>query len=263
MGSMDGRLIHLIDGDWRPGEAGSTIIPLGSLAERLTRVLRIREGEEFDAVIPGATLLRLAPRYTRRRLSELEIIESRAVEPRTGPAIVLFQAFTPRSFEDALALAARAGAWAVHPVVTRRSHTGRGISPKSQRWTAIAAQASEIARDLHGTVVGEETTIQGALSICSREGLLPLLLSASGEEKLISRSVLGRISSGRGAAIFVGPEGGFTSSEESVALENGALAVTLGKRIIPADSAGGLAIFAIHQAISCGIGEIMRPGGGK
>ena len=46
------------------------------------------------------------------------------------------------------------------------------------------------------------------------------------------------IKSGQSVGIFIGPEGGFEAAEVSAAVESGAAAITLGRRILRTETAG-------------------------
>ena len=65
--------------------------------------------------------------------------------------------------------------------------------------------------------------------------LIPYEL-AEGMEK--TRAIMSSIQPGQSVAVFIGPEGGFESSEIEKAMEIGVQPVTLGKRILRTETAG-------------------------
>ena len=65
--------------------------------------------------------------------------------------------------------------------------------------------------------------------------LIPYEL-AEGMEK--TRELMSSIQPGQSVAVFIGPEGGFESSEIEKAMEIGAWPITLGKRILRTETAG-------------------------
>jgi len=65
--------------------------------------------------------------------------------------------------------------------------------------------------------------------------LIPYEL-AEGMEK--TRQMIGGILPGQSVGIFIGPEGGFETQEVEYAMEHGAKAITLGKRILRTETAG-------------------------
>ena len=53
-----------------------------------------------------------------------------------------------------------------------------------------------------------------------------------------TRQVMENIRPGQSVGIFIGPEGGFEKEEAEQAVESGAQAVTLGRRILRTETAG-------------------------
>ena len=61
---------------------------------------------------------------------------------------------------------------------------------------------------------------------------------------LIMKKLFEQIEPGQSIGIFIGPEGGFEEEEVAKALEAGAHAITLGRRILRTETAG-LAILSV------------------
>ena len=59
-----------------------------------------------------------------------------------------------------------------------------------------------------------------------------------------TKKILNQIRPGQSVGIFIGPEGGFEENEVRQALEKGAQAITLGRRILRTETAG-LAILSV------------------
>ena len=53
-----------------------------------------------------------------------------------------------------------------------------------------------------------------------------------------TREIISRIRPGQSVGIFIGPEGGFEREEVEQALDKGAQAITLGRRILRTETAG-------------------------
>ena len=53
-----------------------------------------------------------------------------------------------------------------------------------------------------------------------------------------TKTLISNIKPGQSVGFFIGPEGGFETSEVEYAIENGAKAITLGKRILRTETAG-------------------------
>ena len=71
--------------------------------------------------------------------------------------------------------------------------------------------------------------------------LIPYELAKGMKE---TREILNELRPGQSIGIFIGPEGGFEEEEVSKALEAGAHAITLGRRILRTETAG-LAILSV------------------
>jgi 16S rRNA (uracil1498-N3)-methyltransferase len=65
--------------------------------------------------------------------------------------------------------------------------------------------------------------------------LIPYELAEGMEE---TRDIINSIQLGQSVGIFIGPEGGFETSEVESAMEYGAKPITLGKRILRTETAG-------------------------
>ena len=53
-----------------------------------------------------------------------------------------------------------------------------------------------------------------------------------------TKEIISNIKPGQSVGVFIGPEGGFETSEVEHAMENGAKAITLGRRILRTETAG-------------------------
>lgn len=75
--------------------------------------------------------------------------------------------------------------------------------------------------------------------------LIPYELAEGMDE---ARSVLKAIRQGQSVGVFIGPEGGFEKEEVEEALQKGAKAITLGRRILRTETAGlaALAVLMFH-----------------
>ena len=71
--------------------------------------------------------------------------------------------------------------------------------------------------------------------------LIPYELAKGMQE---TKEILAAIEPGQSIGIFIGPEGGFEEKEVEAAIEGGAKAITLGRRILRTETAG-LAILSV------------------
>lgn len=121
---------------------------------------------------------------------------------------------------------------------------------KRERWERIIREAAEQSGRARLPVLTSaqtfKTVVQVQSSLSTTSGALPLMLW-EGEGGTTLRQVLADCNFAVGARIevLVGPEGGFTVAEAELAEQWGAPRVTLGPRILRAETAGVVAAAAI------------------
>jgi len=104
---------------------------------------------------------------------------------------------------------------------------------KSHRWQEIALKAVRQSRRAKVPQVGAYRSFEEALELCTGEGLKILLWEKEGESlKKILRDYLPKK-----MFVMVGPEGGFTQGEVSIAKERGFIPIKLGQRILRTETA--------------------------
>jgi len=111
------------------------------------------------------------------------------------------------------------------------------------RWRAIALEAARQSGRSSVPDVLLAESLQAAL--LSSEDAVKLLLWEDEKHRRIRDLIAGRTTPS-GAALLVGPEGGFDPDEVKLAVDRGFEAVTLGPRILRTETAG-LAMLAILQ----------------
>lgn len=132
------------------------------------------------------------------------------------------------------------GAARIVPVRTRRTIVkldAKKEQAKRKRWMGISESAAKqsgrgIVPEV-GQVMDFSEAVKEAKSmdVC----LIPYELAKGIEH---TREVCTAIKPGQSVGIFIGPEGGFEEEEVSMAIEAGAIPLTLGKRILRTETAG-------------------------
>ncbi|MFN8533194.1 MAG: RsmE family RNA methyltransferase [Dehalococcoidia bacterium] len=161
-------------------------------------------------------------------------------EPRTK--IVVFQGLLKGSkFEYVLQKGVEVGVVAFVPVATARAVVpGESAADRHDRWARIIQEAAEQAR--RGRLPRLHPAVDFKTALKQAQGLT--LIPWEGEESRGLRSVL----TGRSifsVNLFIGPEGGFREDEIALAVEHGAVPVSLGPRILRAETAALVAASAI------------------
>lgn len=183
-----------------------------------------------------------------KREARLQIAE-RLREQAVPPPLTLYFAPVKKARTDFIVeKATELGARAIIPVLTRRTHAER---VRTDRLSALAREAAEQTERLDVPEIGEPVRLDALLDswpegdrliFCDETGGAPML-----EALLGVREEQGQ--SHQNWSILIGPEGGFAPEErERLRALPGVLAVSLGPRILRADTAAAAAL-ALWQAV--------------
>lgn len=211
----------------------------GSQAEHLMRVLRAQPGMEFDLVAGGhvwhAVIAAISGDSVRFNL----IAEVQA-DPAL-PVTLLLSIFKFDRMEWAIEKVTELGAECIVPVIARRSekHLAQAAQGRAERWRRVALEASKQARRSDVLRVEDPVPLKTALQ--SESGAVRLVL-AEQERSTTLRHALTEALSGTGdeapaIRIAVGPEGGWTAEEEAMFDAASWKPVSLGPRILRAETA--------------------------
>lgn len=224
----------------------------GPLVHRLRNVLRMKadahiilldnSGWEHETAITGVFTQRVEGHVVRKGLA--------AGEPRTK--ITLYQALPKlNKFECILQKGTELGLVGFVPMISHRCVIGslEDISKaRVERWWRILMAAAE--QSGRGRLPSLRPPVLFA-SACEEAARGGLTLVPWEEEK--ERSLASVLAAAEQVPfsinLFIGPEGGFTAGELAQAENYGALAVTLGPRILRTETAGLVAATAILYAL--------------
>lgn len=218
------------------------VIISGEDVNHIKNVLRMRPGEEL-AVRNGqdgreyrCAILAVGEEEI---LCELRFIKEEKVE--LSARIYLFQGL-PKGDKMELIIqkAVELGVYQVIPVAASRCVVkldGKKASAKRARWQGIAEAA---AKQSKRAIVPEVTEVSSFAQAVRKAAemdvaLIPYELA---EDMSRTKEIIGSLHAGQSVAVFIGPEGGFSEEEISLAGESGILPITLGKRILRTETAG-------------------------
>jgi 16S rRNA (uracil1498-N3)-methyltransferase len=233
---------------------GHQVLMSGPQAHQIARVLRLRPGErivvldnsgweietELSAVDPQA----VRGRVVSRRLA--------SGEPRTK--ISLYQsALRSRGFEFALQKGTELGVVEFVPVISERCVVSdlEAVEKKRSRWESIVQEAAEQCRRGRKPALRSPRLFPQACEQARQTGGLSVLpWEEKGQGSL--KDLLRKPPPGREQHwppftinLFIGPEGGFSPGEVALARRYGLVPVTLGPRILRAETAGIVAAAAL------------------
>ena len=225
----------------------------GDDAHHLRDVLRARIGEkilvacedEWEYTCEVETILPEEVRAT--------IVDAQRPAKELPSRITLFQCLPKGDkMETVIQKAVELGAYAIVPVASARCVVkldAKKAEAKVRRWNAIAESAAKQAKRLIIPEVWDVMPFTEALSFAqglsraddaSGETESPALILPyeNAEGMAHTREQLESIQPGRPVGILIGPEGGFSEEEVTLAEEAGFAPVTLGKRILRTETAG-------------------------
>ena len=252
-------------------EASATLV--GAQAEHLARVLRAQPGAVADVVAGGRVFraevasVSLAGDASAAELSEVRfnLIAELEAEPAL-PVTLALAIYKFDRMEWAIEKATELGVAAIAPMVARRTekHLAEAAAKRTERWRRIAKEAAQQARrsdvpqvydpvPLAERVRAQSTSTPASASEATRPEVARIVL-AEQERTTTLRYALDEVLAkaelaGSGARmpaleLAFGPEGGWAPSEEALFDANGWRAVSLGPRILRAETAA-LAALAV------------------
>lgn len=225
-----------------PAMGENSITITGGDVNRIKNVLRMAVGDKI-CVINGQNNKEYYCEITAvgNDAVDTRICEIRESDQELGNEVVLFQGL-PKSDKMELIIqkAVELGVHTIVPVSTDRTVVkldAKKEANKRKRWMSISESAAKQSGRLRIPEVTPVVSYREALEMAKKMDvrLIPYEL-AEGMEK--TRELMSSIQPGQSVAVFIGPEGGFESSEIEKAMEIGAWPITLGKRILRTETAG-------------------------
>lgn len=218
------------------------VIIQGGDVNHIRNVLRMKPGEELNVSNgkDGKEYRCAVAAYEEDRvLCELRFVKEDKVE--LPAKIYLFQALPKADkMEWIIQKAVELGVYRIIPVASRRCVVKldeKKAAAKTARWQAIAEAAAKQSK--RGVIPEVSGVVNFPQAVKQAEGMnvkmIPYEL-AEGMEK--TREIIDSLEEGQDIAVFIGPEGGFETSEVELAMEKGMVPVTLGKRILRTETAG-------------------------
>ena len=225
-----------------PAMGANSITITGGDVNHIKNVLRMSVGDKI-CVINGQNNKEYYCEITALGSDTVDtrICEIRESDQELANEIVLFQGL-PKSDKMELIIqkAVELGVHTIVPVSTDRTVVkldAKKEANKRKRWMSISESAAKQSGRLRIPEVTQVVSFKEALEMAGKMDvrLIPYEL-AEGMEK--TREIMSGIQPGQSVAVFIGPEGGFESSEIEKAREIGVQSITLGKRILRTETAG-------------------------
>ena len=220
----------------------TTITILGNDVNHIKNVLRMKIGEEvkisngidqkeyrcgIEEILEDS--IRCSLRFVKQ--DELEL----------SSKIYLFQGLPKADkMEFIIQKAVELGVYEIIPVATKRAVVKldeKKATSKVLRWQNIAEAAAKQSKRGIVPTVSKVMSLKEAL-IYGKEMEIKLIPYELAEGMEVTKDIFNTLQPGQRIAVFIGPEGGFSEEEISLATDYGLIPITLGKRILRTETAG-------------------------
>ena len=218
-------------------------------ARHISKVLRMQPGDKLqivsdDGVSAVAEITAIASERVSVRCLE-KLAESH--EPRVR--LVLAQGLAKGEKMDfIIQKAVEMGAYSVIPVAMEHSVVrldGAKAAKKVERWQKIAESA---AKQSKRDIIPQVQPVQSMAEMLASGDCETKIIAYECEDRLSLKAALKAAEAAGGIKellLIIGPEGGISEGELELARQAGAVPVSLGRRILRAETAGLVAISAI------------------
>ncbi|MGI8856791.1 MAG: RsmE family RNA methyltransferase [Thermomicrobiales bacterium] len=229
--------------------AADDVTLTGGIAHQIARVLRLRSNEEI-VLIPtngeDAVEWRVRLGTVETRMVAGTVVAERPGLPEPRCAVTLCAAVLKgERFDWLVQKATELGVAVIKPVVT--AHTIRRVGPDDtkalERWRRIATEAAEQSGRSRAPIIGAPVALMDIV------GSVPAPLFVAHESVTTATFASIVPANADTLSVIVGPEGGLAESEvEHLVAKGGALQVSLGPRILRAETAAITAVTLVMAA---------------
>ncbi len=221
------------------------------------RVLRAQVGGEADVVAGGRVFhAEVASIADGRPGGRAEVRFNLVAEVEAGPAMpvtLVMSIFKFDHMEWAIEKATELGVAAVAPVIARRTekHLALAAMKRVERWRRIAHEAAQQSRRSDVPVIHDPGKLSERVKATSS---FKRIVLAEQERSTTLRGALVEAVAAAGSEmpeleLAIGPEGGWAPEEEALFDANGWQAVSLGPRILRAETAAIAALAVVGSML--------------
>jgi 16S rRNA (uracil1498-N3)-methyltransferase len=214
----------------------------GEQAHHLARVLRAQASQQYDIVAGG-----FLHRATITSITDNEVLFTLGEQLETDAALpihLLLAVIKFDHYEWGLEKATELGAARITPVLARRTekHLAQAAAKRVERWRRITLEAAKQSRRSDLPEMDDPLPLTAALALVQTPHKL-LLAETEQENTLAAALQAHAMPDGPAAehnhqlALAIGPEGGWTQDEMQLFTAEGWRPITLGPRILRAETA--------------------------
>lgn len=217
-------------------DIGETARVTGEDLKHLSRVLRLGAGDAVTLCDGCGTDYEARIEEVNAEAALCRVVKSRPAGTEPACRVTLLQCLPKAGkLETVIQKCTELGVYEIVPVVSRYCVAEpKDFGRKLPRYQRVAYEAAKQARRGLVPRVGEPM----ALSALDPVVFDVLLMAYEGERERTLKAALKGLPRPARAAILIGPEGGFEENEVAALRARGALAVSLGPRILRTETAG-------------------------
>ncbi len=230
--------------------AGATV-QVNALAQQLAHVLRMQVGDEIVLLDGSGQEYHSRIAQLDRRAAAVEVLGAQTCLAEPRQTLTLYQCSLKQDkFEWVLQKGTELGASRFVPVISERSivRPAAALLGKYLRWQAIVREAAEQCGRARVPQIAPPCEWREAVAEAHGLRLLPWE-GAQAESTLHASATKGIAKLCSDVSILIGPEGGITGTEAGLASAQGWQIVSLGPRILRAETAA-LAALALWAGIA-------------
>jgi 16S rRNA (uracil1498-N3)-methyltransferase len=211
----------------------------GPQAEHLSRVLRAQPGMDAD-VVAGGRVFHAHVAAVAAHEVRFNLVAELQADPAL-PVTLVISVYKFDRMEWAIEKATELGVEAISPVIARRTdkHLALAAAKRAERWRRIAHEAAQQARRSDVPLIHEPLPLLERVR-SSAHGMR-IVLAEQERTTTLRTSIEEAVTAGQNEMpvleIAIGPEGGWAPEEEALFDANGWRAVSLGPRILRAETA--------------------------
>ena len=226
------------------------VVMLPANAVRHVQVLRLQPGAALTLFDGRGGQWLAEIRLIGRRDVQVLVAQHQALERELARAVILAPAMPANERMDGLIeKATELGATAIWPLVCERSVlrvAGARAERKAEHWRAIAQAACEQSgRNLVPEVAAPQPLARCLASLPALAPDTTRLLLGFGADAQPAHRLMPKLDPHRPVLVLSGPEGGLSPAEESQARAAGFMPMSLGDRVLRADTAPLAALAAL------------------
>lgn len=212
----------------------------------ISKVMRNNIGDKVEVVIDKCLyiceIIKISDLVTVRRLEEVECDSELPCYVTIAQSLVKEQ-----KMDLILQKSCELGVSEIIPVNTTRSivKLDKKETKKVERWNKILKEASEQSKRV---VIPKVNGIMDIKDLCNLEYDIKILCTVN-ELSMSLKEVLEKDLNNLRILLVIGPEGGFTESEEKILIDNGFISTSFGRRVLRTETASLYALSIINYIL--------------